>query len=79
MDVTDALKILLTDRATDPGVAELIAAAREAMERRRTNSRAGGAVLKALHDDHGLSYREIERLTGISKSAAQRWAEPPPG
>jgi hypothetical protein len=35
-------------------------------------------VIEALRE-FGLTWRQIERLTGIPKDTAQRWAEPPGG
>lgn len=63
--------------AGDPSREDLIAAAKAAMERRRTNSIVGGVVLQALHDDHGLTWRQIAAMTGIDKQTAYRWAKPP--
>jgi len=37
---------------------------------------AGAVVLAALAD-MGLSYRQIQQLTGIPPSTAHRWANPP--
>lgn len=63
----------------NPSRDDLVEAAKVAMERRRTNTLVGGVVLQALHDDHGLTWRQIQELTGIDKSTACRWAQPPPG
>lgn len=76
MTVDEALDALLGDRRTGDQRTDLIAAAKEAMDRRERNSQHGGAVLAALIEA-GLSYRDIERETGIPRSTAQRWAEPP--
>ena len=46
------------------------------MDRRERNSQHGGAVLAALVEQ-GLSWRQIEQATGIPRTTAQRWAEPP--
>lgn len=76
MTVDEALDALLGDRRTGDLQADLIAAAIEAMDRRERNSQHGGAVLAALTET-GLSYRDIERATGIPRTTAQRWAVPP--
>lgn len=76
--VGEALDALLSPaERTGDQVADLLAAARRSLERRRTNSIHGGAVIVALRT-HGLSWREIEQRTGIPKDTAQRWATPPP-
>jgi uncharacterized protein YerC len=79
VDVTldQALDSLLGSGRTGDLQADLLAALREALIRRERNSRDGGAVIAGLLDQ-GLSYRDIERLTGIPRATAQRWAEPPP-
>lgn len=76
MTVEEALDALLGDRRTGDQRTDLIAAAKEAMDRRERNSQHGGAVLAALVDE-GLSWRQIEQATGIPRTTAQRWAEPP--
>jgi thymidine phosphorylase len=72
----EALNSLLGANRTDDLRADLIAAAKEAMRRREQNTRDGGAVIAALIES-GLSYRDIERLTGIPHVTAHRWAAPP--
>jgi DNA invertase Pin-like site-specific DNA recombinase len=72
----EALDALLNGRRNGDERADLIAGAQEAMRRRRLNTEHGGVVLAALHDG-GLSWREIEDATGIARTTAQRWAEPP--
>jgi hypothetical protein len=67
---------LLGDQRTADQRADLIAAAREAMRRRESNTTDGGAVIAALVE-LGLSYRDIERATGIPHVTAHRWATPP--
>lgn len=79
MDPRDACEELLGTMAGDPSMDDLVEAARKAMERRRTNTLVGGVVLQALHDEHGLTWRQIQELTGIDKQTAYRWAQPPPG
>lgn len=75
--VAEALASLLSPaERTGDQVADLVAAARRSLERRRTNSIHGGAVIAALRT-HGLSWRDIEQHTGIPKDTAQRWATPP--
>ncbi len=76
MTVDEALDALLGDRRTGDQRTDLIAAAKEAMDRRERNSQHGGAVLAALVDQ-GLSWRQIEQATGIPRTTAQRWATPP--
>ncbi|HEY4005830.1 MAG TPA: hypothetical protein VGM60_11680 [Pseudonocardia sp.] len=76
MNLNDALDALLADRRTGDRTADLAEAAKEAMERRIRNTQHGGAVIAAMVED-GMSYREIERVTGIPSSTAQRWAVPP--
>lgn len=76
MDLDDALTELLRDGPSGERQDDLVAAAVEAWRRRRVNTEAGAAVLAALAD-LGLSYREIQRLTGIPPSTAHRWANPP--
>lgn len=78
MTADEALAALLGQRRTGDERADLIEGAKEAMRRRRLNTEQGGAVLAALHES-GLSWREIEEATGIARTTAQRWAEPPPG
>jgi hypothetical protein len=75
----EALMNLLGERRTGDRRADLLAAAREAMRRREQNSADGGAVIAALvdEDDIGMSYRELERETGIPIGTAHRWAAPP--
>jgi hypothetical protein len=75
-DVEEALASLLGERRTGDKRADLIAAAKEAMRRRERNTVDGGAVIAALVA-LGLSYREIERATGIPHVTAHRWATPP--
>jgi hypothetical protein len=75
--VDEALDALLGERRTGDLRADLIAAAKEAMDRRERNTEHGGAVIAALHDDAGMSWREIEQATAIPRTTAQRWAEPP--
>lgn len=76
MTVEEALEALLGSERTGDQRADLIAAAKEAMERRIRNTEHGGAVIAALHEA-GMSWREIEIATGIARTTAQRWAEPP--
>jgi hypothetical protein len=45
-------------------------------QRVEQNTADGGAVIAALVEQ-GMSYREIERATGIPHVAAHRWAAPP--
>jgi len=72
----EALAELLGEQRSGDMRADLIAGAREAMRRRERNTEHGGAVIATLVEA-GLSYREIEQLTGIPHATAQRWAVPP--
>jgi hypothetical protein len=72
----EALAELLGEQRSGDMRADLIAGAREAMRRRERNTEHGGAVIAALVEV-GLSYREIEQVTGIPRATAQRWAVPP--
>lgn len=76
VEVDEALAELLPSGRTGDPQDDLVAAAAEAWRRRHVNTEAGAAVLTAL-TDAGLSYRDIERLTGIPSSTAHRWARPP--
>ncbi|MFN2539566.1 MAG: helix-turn-helix domain-containing protein [Mycobacteriales bacterium] len=78
MTVEEALAALLGDRQTGDLVADLVEGAQEAMRRRQRNTLHGGAVIEALREQAGLSWREIEQRTGIPRTTAQRWAETPP-
>ncbi len=76
MTVAEALDALLGSDRTGDMRADLIAGAREAMDRRERNSEHGGAVIAALRAT-GMSWRDVEVATGIPRTTAQRWAEPP--
>ena len=77
VNLDDALaELLRNDRTTGERQDDLVAAAVEAWRRRHVNTEAGAAVLAALAD-MGLSYRQIQQLTGIPPSTAHRWANPP--
>ena len=76
-ELQEALAELLPDTPRGDLIDDLCLAARESMRRREVNSRNGGVVIAALRRE-GLSWREIERRTGISRTTAQRWAELPP-
>ena len=69
--------LLAPDERTGDRRADLIAAARRALERRFRNSRDGGTVIHALHELEALSWRQIEQETGIPQGTARRWHEPP--
>ncbi|MDQ3151429.1 MAG: hypothetical protein M3R63_06840 [Actinomycetota bacterium] len=72
MTVAEALDVLLgSDRTGD-----LVAGARETMDRRERNTEHGGAVIAALRET-GMSWRDVEVATRIPRTTAQRWAEPP--
>lgn len=77
MTLDEALTSLLGTARTGDLRADLIAAAREAMDRRERNSLDGGAVIAGMLA-MGMSYRDIETATGIPRATAQRWAAPPP-
>jgi hypothetical protein len=74
-DVEAALTSLGVESTGDRR-ADLIRAAQEAMRRRERNTIDGGAVIAALVE-MGMSYRDIERATGIPHVTAHRWAAPP--
>ncbi len=76
VNLDDALAELLRNDRTGERQDDLVAAAVEAWRRRHVNTEAGAAVLAALAD-MGLSYRQIQQLTGIPPSTAHRWANPP--
>ena len=76
VNLDDALAELLRNDRTDERQDDLVAAAVEAWRRRHVNTEAGAVVLAALAD-MGLSYRQIQQLTGIPPSTAHRWANPP--
>lgn len=76
MTTEEALVNLLGDRRTGDARTDLLEALREAMRRRERNSADGGAVIAAL-TEMGVSYREIERETGVPIGTAHRWATPP--
>ncbi len=76
MNLDEAPTELLWNDRTSERQDDLVAAAVEAWRRRHVNTEAGAAVL-AAQADMGLSYRQIQQLTGIPPSAAHRWANPP--
>jgi uncharacterized protein YerC len=76
VSVEQALASLLGSQRSNDRRADLIKAAKEAMRRREQNTYDGGAVIAAMLED-GMSYREIERATGIPVATAHRWATPP--
>lgn len=59
-------------------VTDLTEAAKRSLQRRVDNSRNGGAVIAALHEET-RSWADVERLTGIPAATARRWSAPPPG
>ena len=69
-------ELLPPDSRTGDVREDLIEAVRTAMQRRKDNSRRGGAVIAALHRELG-SWRQLEELTGIPQATARRWAAPP--
>ncbi|MGH3927069.1 MAG: hypothetical protein ACRDTT_30080 [Pseudonocardiaceae bacterium] len=76
MTIDEALDALLGPQRTEDMHADLIAGAKEAMDRRERNTAHGGAVIAAMREA-GMSWRDIEAATGIPRTTAQRWAEPP--
>ena len=76
MDADEALEALLGDQRTGDLRIDLIEGLKEAMRRRERNAEHRGAVIAALVD-MGLSYRDIEHVTGLPRTTAQRWAMPP--
>lgn len=80
MDLGEALAALLGSRRRRATDANLWAAAQETVDRRARNSEHGGAIFAELVA-RGVTYRDIERRLGISKSTVARWAaspSPPP-
>lgn len=79
MDLDDALRDLLPGGRSGDLYTDLLAAAAEAWRRRQANTDAGAPVIAALVDPRlgASSYRQIERLIGIPRATAQRWATPP--
>lgn len=57
-------------------VSDLAEAGRRSMQRRRDNSRDGGAVVDALYAEV-RSWRQVEKLTGIPMTSARRWSAAP--
>lgn len=80
MDLNDVLDELLLNRGGRTGNRrrDLIEAGREIRERRERNTFLGTYVIDGMKNLEEMSFRDIDRETGISKSAAQRWAAPPP-
>jgi hypothetical protein len=78
MTVEEAIVELLGDRRSGELRADLIDSLEEAMRRRERNTELGGAVIAAMQEVLGMSYRDIEDETGVARSTAQRWATPPP-
>lgn len=72
-----ALQALLGDHRSGNYLNDLVTAAKETQRRREQNTMDGGEIIDALREA-GIEWREIERLTGIPKATAQRWATPPP-
>jgi hypothetical protein len=62
--VAEALDALLGSDRTGDMRADLVAGAREAMDRRERNTEHGGAVIAALRAT-GMSWRDVEVATGI--------------
>jgi hypothetical protein len=76
VDADEALEALLGGQRTGDMRTDLIEGLKEAMRGRERNAERGGVVLAALVD-MGLSYRDIEHVTGLPQTTAQRWAIPP--
>lgn len=72
-----ALQALLGDHRSGDHINDLVNAAKESQRRREQNTVDGGEIIADLRAA-GLEWRDIERLTGIPKATAQRWATPPP-
>lgn len=77
MDVSEALAELLpAEVEADTMEGALMTALQEAWRRRRVNTDAGGAVIRALLE-RGWTYRRIEETCGIPLGTANRWARRP--
>ncbi len=75
--VSRALDSLLpAGERTGDLISDLAEAARRSMQRRRDNSRDGGAVVDALYAEV-RSWRQVQKLTGIPVTSARRWSAPP--
>lgn len=73
----DVLNELLGQARTGDARADLLAAAAVVWDRRGRNTVLGGVILGALHEQEGLSWREVEAATGIPRQTASRWSIPP--
>ena len=81
MDAEQAITEVLgehhqVDQRTGDHRADLIAAARKLVEWRIANTERGAAVIDGMVA-LDISYRDIEELTGIPKSTAHNWKNPP--
>jgi hypothetical protein len=72
MTLTEAVRLYDLPVIAAPTRTDLVIAAQRAAQWRREGPLATGLVLLALHDDHGLSYRQIEEETGIVHATAER-------
>jgi hypothetical protein len=54
---------------------ELVAEVRRVESERAESLNLSGRLLAALHDQHGLSWPVIARLTGITQTTAHRRAQ----
>jgi hypothetical protein len=72
-------KLIPRIRRTGDAQRDLIAAAAEVRERRRTNTELGGTVLGVLLETFKLSWRQIDAVTGIPWATARGWHRRPPG
>ncbi len=70
-------RLLPAERRTGVLADDLAYAAREAMRRRRENTRFGAAVLGALHREV-RSWRRVQDMTGVPWATARKWQQPPP-
>ena len=75
----DALRagVARLDTTDEWTIDELAEGVRATSDVREANTVAGGRLIAMLRE-RGVSWREIERLTGVAQSNARRWHEPPP-
>lgn len=70
MTLEEALEYFLEVRSSNLG-SDLIAAGREAARRRQEGPEATAVILRAMRDQFGLTYQEIEEATYHAASGAR--------